>query len=86
MDGERLGSREADQRLSAFDPAFSPDGSKIVYVANRMLPGANFSIFTINRDGSGATELGPGAGGPAYSSDGSTIVHTRLTLPSLVRC
>src|SRR5688500_6715507 len=61
-------------------PAFSPDGTKIVFSSNRT---ANFEaeIFVMNIDGSAQTRLtffgnpnsNPQAGDPAFSPDGTKI-------------
>lgn len=56
------------------DPAFSPDGSRIVFRTNR---DGNYEIYRMNIDGSNPQRLTNAAGTdeyPAYSSDGSKIV------------
>jgi TolB protein len=65
------------------DPAFFPDGSKIVFV--RELPSPNpgdapADIWTINADGTGETNLTPGPQRetePAVSPDGTKIAFER---------
>ncbi len=63
------------------DPAFFPDGRKIVFV--REVPGpdpfgpaASQEIWTINTDGTGARNLAPGTE-PAVSPDGTKIAFER---------
>ncbi|MDQ3587105.1 MAG: hypothetical protein M3375_01950 [Actinomycetota bacterium] len=67
------------------DPAFFPNGRKLVFV--REVPGPNFDdppaaqdIYTINTDGTGATNLTPGPEHetePAVSPDGTKIAFER---------
>lgn len=56
-------------------PAWSPDGAKIVFV--RFLIGVGYDLYMMNADGSGVTQLthGEGAelGRPAWSPDGIRI-------------
>ena len=66
--------------LSARSPSWSPDGSRIAFSGGGGLP----SLYVINRDGSGLTELLAGAsspdtirGGIAWSPDGETIAFER---------
>ena len=66
-------------------PAWSPDGSKIVFAALPKEGGAGEGLFVIDADGSGLVRLTdcapPGCGedwDPAWSPDGSKIVFTRL--------
>jgi Tol biopolymer transport system component len=60
---------------SDFSPAWSPDGNRIVYVAQASTPGNPTSLVVINRDGSGATSIDeePGLELPNWSPDGQTI-------------
>lgn len=60
-----------------FDPAWSPDGTKIAFVSNRE---SNFEIFTMNADGSNVQQLtndGVQNGQPKWSPDGTKIAFTR---------
>jgi len=68
-------------------PAFSPDGSKVVFYSGRALDGSDaanttLNIWLMNADGSGATPLtrvtagGAGSVTPAFSPDGSKIVFS----------
>ena len=64
-------------------PAWSPDGSRLVYVSDELLPDFRLDVFSIRADGSDATPLtaDPSFGGPAiplkmrptWSPDGSMI-------------
>jgi len=71
-------------------PAWSPDGSKIVFAALSKEGGAGEGLFVVDADGSSLTRLTdcapPGCGqdwDPAWSPDGSKIVFTRLGKGSL---
>lgn len=69
-----------------FDPALSPDGTKIVFVSNRDLPyttqwnsGQYQNLYIMNADGSSQTRLSTtgfsgGAYTPAFSPDGNNVV------------
>lgn len=62
--------------VQAMDPAGSPDGKKIAFVAGNVVDGTT-DIFVMNRDGSGITQLTfPGEidDQPAWSPDGEKIV------------
>ncbi|MGB7202363.1 MAG: winged helix-turn-helix domain-containing protein [Pyrinomonadaceae bacterium] len=58
-------------------PAWSPDGTRIVFVSNRGDNRAAYGIFTMNADGSGVRELyfaNSFAHYPTYSPDGKRII------------
>ncbi len=56
------------------NPAWSPDGSRIVYTAGS---DENYSILVMNADGSNPVKLISGIGIPRWSPDGSKIVFQR---------
>ena len=59
-------------------PAWSPDGSRIVYVSDTL---GESNIYVMNADGTNRVNLTPDgqyAGNPAWSPDGSRIVFSRL--------
>jgi Tol biopolymer transport system component len=61
-----------------FDPAWSPDGTKIAFVSSR--DGDNFEIFVMDADGSDPVNLTNNAASdfvPAWSPDGSKIAFAR---------
>jgi Tol biopolymer transport system component len=72
----RLTNNGADDR----DPAWSPDGTKIVFASNRSpyrLPG-RMHLWIMNADGTGLTQLTTGLDSesqPAWSPDGTRIVY-----------
>jgi Tol biopolymer transport system component len=70
----------------SFDPAWSPDGSKVVCASRRALDGSDaantnrtFNLWVVNADGTGATSLtkltaaNASSRGPTWSPDGSKI-------------
>ena len=73
---------------NAFTPAFSPDGTKLVFVGEDPATTVR-DIFTITLGGSVVqrlTNLGTGfnAGRPIYSPDGSKILYVRTPTNTLV--
>jgi Tol biopolymer transport system component len=63
------------------DPAWSPDGTKIVFVSNRAPHAGDFELYTMNADGSGQTRLANASSvghdaDPGWSADGTEIVFT----------
>lgn len=64
-----------------YEPAWSPDGSKIAYVHRRGHPDNRVSIEVMNADGSGGRVVVPGSldylRQPAWSPDGSLIAFAR---------
>lgn len=73
-----------DMPNGACQPAWSPDGSKLVFISP--CKGMddiyyNASLYIINADGTGLTQIAPGPGGdfdPAWSPDGESILFTSL--------
>jgi len=63
-------TREISQRSSA--PAFSPDGRKIAYSVLR--PGADFSIWVANADGSEPYQLTSHGARPGWTPKGDEVV------------
>ena len=61
------------------EPAWSPDGSKIVFVHGSAIGDIRPGIYVMNADGSGQTRLEdgpPGSYGMAWSPDGAKIAFT----------
>lgn len=83
VDGSHVGYVGADQR--AEQPAWSPDGTKLVYAGER---DRNFDIFITNPDGTADARLTTDAGAdwyPAWSPDGTRIafVSNRSGTPQI---
>lgn len=60
-----------------FDPAFSPDGTRIVYRDSRRGVNQDDEIYAMNPDGSGQTNLTNNPAndwGPSWSPDGTKII------------
>lgn len=70
-----------DSSQDDFDPAITPDGSKVVfarYVGDPASPSSD--IYTVNSDGSDLKEVASGGGvalltGPTFSRDGSSVAY-----------
>jgi hypothetical protein len=60
---------------SDFNPAWSPDGSRIAFVSNRV----NYGIYVMNVDGTNQTWLANG-NNPAWSPDGTKIMFDGLNV------
>lgn len=65
-------------------PDWSPVDSRIVFESTRQRPGGGRSIWVVNANGTGLTNFGTTHPGewrmPAWSPDGSKIVHIRFPL------
>ena len=74
--------RLTNNAASDTDPAWSPDGTRILFASNRAgaAPGAT-DIYVMNADGSGVVRLtfGATASAPAWSPDGQKIVYSGVT-------
>lgn len=79
-DGSRR-VRLTDEGRIAGDPAWSPDGSKIVFVGADYIDDGYMNLYVMNADGSRVRRLTSETGcerEPAWSPDGSTIAFVRL--------
>ncbi len=76
-----------DPILFAVTPAWSPDGTTIVYSALAFAGAETSDLYTIRPDGTGGSRLTTlsdsdgGAGFPSFSPDGSQIIFTALLEP-----
>jgi TolB protein len=70
-------------RGSSFDgtPAWSPDGSRIVFTRatfGERSEDATFDLFTVGPDGTGLKKIVPGGGDPSWSPDGTRIAYASI--------
>jgi TolB protein len=79
-DGTDL-TRLTDSSWHEFDPALSPDGTRIAY---RSEPNDYPELWLMNADGSGKHQLASGGGFPAWSADGSKILYAFPGPPSWI--
>lgn len=72
-----LGSGALGRLTDGFDPAISPDGSKVAFIR------CGKGLYVINSDGSGERKLfgGENLRAPAWHPDGSLIVFSRESAP-----
>lgn len=67
-----------DFGCASFAPAFSPDGSKVLFASNKNdCDSRNFDLFLMNADGSGleqVTRFGGFTSFPEFSPDGKRLV------------
>ena len=69
-------TRLASNSATDYQPAWSPNGSKIAFASDR---DGNFEVYVMNADGSGQTRLTSNPADdfyPAWSPDGSRIAFT----------
>jgi Tol biopolymer transport system component len=78
-DGTGL-TRLTDSPWPEFDPAWSPDGTRIAY---RSEPNDEPELWLMNADGSDPHRLAIG-GFPAWSADGSRILYASPDFPSAI--
>ena len=75
MDSKGLNKKELTVSGDNYDPSWSPDGSKIVFISNRT--GAS-EVWIMNKNGSGQRKLtdtkATRAGNPSWSADGQRIL------------
>ena len=63
-----------------WNPSWSPDGTKIVFISDRDRSHGDFQIYVMNADGSGVVRLTNNPGWdvePSWSPDGTKIVFSR---------
>ncbi len=72
-------SRLTNNAANDFDPAFSPDGTKIAFASSIRNSGPDAKIYVMNADGTDPTNLTTAADDrdPAFSPDGRKIAFTR---------
>jgi len=79
-DGSGLIALTSTDNDDEFEPAWSADGTRIVYV--RQIGITAYELWTMNADGSGQAPIPGGSGfslaSPAFTADGSRIVFNKL--------
>jgi TolB protein len=84
MDADGRSARQITRaRGSSFDgtPAWSPDGSRIVFTRatfGERSEDATFDLFTVAPDGTGLKKIVPGGGDPSWSPDGTRIAYASI--------
>jgi Tol biopolymer transport system component len=82
LDGSGRRNLTQTPDLFDFNPVWSPDGNKIAWAAQTVIPnvGQYYHIVVMNADGTGRTDLMPDARGaadqPSWSPDGKKIVFS----------
>ena len=77
MDADGCNSRQLTFDGESMDPAWSPDGSRLVFISNRASP-TTWLVYTMNPDGTNVVSLGAVAQNwqsrPVFSPDGQRIL------------
>src|SRR5262245_1693384 len=77
-------TRLTDDPALDTQPAWSPDGARIVFSSDRAHPGHGQQLYIMNADGSGVVELTHGQGlddlAARWAPDGSRIAFARFPL------
>ncbi len=81
-DGTGAADLTATSEIDEFEPAWSPDGTKIAYISDSFTR----TLSVMNADGSGKTAVIDGASSPSWGPDGTKIAYlgTREGLPNAI--